>query len=553
MSADESRAMAEAHMRGLMAELENDEGPLESAKPVTAVDRRTFLKLTGFAGGGLMLAVCLGSGKALAQVGPDAARFTPNAFVNIGSDGDILILAKNPEMGQGVKTSLPMIIAEELDADWSRIRIEQAPVDEKLFGRQRAGGSTSTPTNWDRLRQAGATARAMLVSAAAAEWKVPESECSTEISFVIHAGTGRRLGYGALAAKAALLPVPDAKALKLKTRDQFTLLGTAVPGVDNRAIVTGRPLFGIDQAVPDMQYAVFEQCPATGGRVRSANLDAILKLPGVTQVFVVEGNCRTTEATLEPQNATAWFKEGAVEIWAPTQDASGVPALVANTLGIAAEKVTLHQTRVGGGFGRRLMNDYVCQAAQISRQAGGIPIKLQWTREDDMTHDFYRPAGFHSLRGGLDASGKLVAWSNHFVSFTADGKSPVTGGNFPPEEFPAGLLGDYRTTQTLLPLGTPCGFWRAPRSNGIAFAVQSFVHELAVAAGRDHLQFLLEILGEPRWLQDGDAGALNTAGLLLWCGSLPKRPVGEGSCRPVARWVLHSISAIAGILPKWLR
>jgi isoquinoline 1-oxidoreductase subunit beta len=564
----------------------------EAQTSVAALNRRAFLKLAGLAGGGLALAFYIGDrATALANTNGNEQGFAPNAFLRISPDGSIVLYAKNPEVGQGVKTSLPMIIAEELDADWSKVRVEQSAIDSALYGRQVAGGSRSIPTSWDQLRRAGATARAMLISAAAKNWGVGESECTTESSNVVHSASNRRLGYGELSVKAAALPVPDEKSLKLKERKDYKLLGKRVTGVDNLKIVTGQPLFGIDQVVPGMHYAVFEKCPAVGGKVAEANLDAIRKLPGVTNVFVIEGTGKPTEvmpgvaivakstyaalaarrqlkvswdesgaskdswskavdeakklakqsgpdslrdtggvdtalakakaveafyaypfvshAPMEPQNCTASFKDGAVEVWAPTQTPDSAIQLVAGVLGIPREKVTLHQIRGGGGFGRRLMNDYACEAAVISRQAG-VPVKLQWTREDDMQHDFYRVGGFHSFKGGLDAGGKLVAWSDHFITFSQDGQKPTSGGDLSADEFPALLLPNVRLTQTKLQLAIPTGPWRAPRSNSIAFAVQSFLHECAVAANRDHLEFLLEVMGEPRWLQQGNEFSLNT-------------------------------------------
>ena len=557
-----------------------------------ALNRRAFLKIAGLAGGGLALAFYVGDrATALANTGGTAQEFAPNAFLRISPDGSVLIYAKSPEIGQGVKTSFPMIIAEELDADWSKVRVEQAPVNPTVYGRQSAGGSRSIPSNWNQLRNAGATARAMLVSAAAKEWGVSESECATESSSVVHKASNRSLGYGELATKAAALPVPDEKSLKLKERKDYKLLGRRITGVDNLQVVTGKPLFGIDQVIPGMQYAVFQKCPAVGGKVGTANLDEIRKLPGVTNVLVIEGTGKPTEvmpgvailasstyaaiaarrqlkvtwdessaskdswskavseaqkvakqsgpdslrntgdvdatlakaktieafytypfishAPLEPQNCTASFKDGAVEIWAPTQTPDSALGLVAGALGIPPEKVTIHQTRVGGGFGRRLMNDYTCEAALISKHAG-VPVKLQWTREDDMQHDFYRVGGFHSFKGGLDNAGKLVAWSDHFITFSQDGQKPTSGGDLNPDEFPALLLPNVRLTQTKLPLMIPTGPWRAPRSNSIAFAIQSFLHECSVAAKRDHLEFLLEVMGEPRWLQQGNEFSLNT-------------------------------------------
>jgi isoquinoline 1-oxidoreductase beta subunit len=580
----------------------------------SGVDRRSFLKLVGVAGGGLVLAFYMGDrATALANPKSGESGFVPNAFLRIAPDGTIVIYSKGPEIGQGVKTSFPMIIAEELDADWSRVRVEQAAVNPAVFGRQSAGGSRSIPMAWDQLRRAGATGRAMLIAAAAQEWKVSESECSTQDSTVLHEASNRRLSYGELATKAAALPVPDPASLTLKDRKDFRLLGRRIGGVDNHKVVTGQPLFGIDQVVPGMHYAVFEKCPAVGGKVREANLEEIGKLPGVTHAFIVEGTGKPTEvmpgvailakstwaamnarrmlkvewdesgaskdswtkavedarnlskqqgaetlktagdfdkaiveatiaegfytypflshAPLEPQNCTASYDAGSVEIWAPTQTPDSALALVAGVLGIPKEKVTIHQTRVGGGFGRRLMNDYMCEAAWISRQAK-VPVKLQWTREDDMQHDFYRVGGFHSFKGGVDANGKLIAWQDHFVTFTQDGQKPALAGGLSGEEFPAQLVPNVRITQSKLPLAIPTGWWRAPGSCAIAFAIQSFLHECSVAGNRDHLQFLLDVMGEPRWLPPNTEFALNTgraAGVIRlaaekagWGRTLPK-------------------------------
>jgi isoquinoline 1-oxidoreductase beta subunit len=555
------------------------------------IDRRTFLKVAGGAGGGLTLAFCIGY-RPPAEAKTEQAAFEPNAFLTIYPDGSIVILSKGPEIGQGIKTAFPMIVAEELDARWADVSVEQAPIDEAVFGRQSAGGSRSIPSAWDQLRTAGATARAMLISAAARQWGVPKDQCSTEPGVVVHAPTRRRLNYGDLAAAAAQLPVPAPGSVKFKRREDYRLLGRRISGVDNAKLLTGQPLFGIDQTLPGMLYATYTKCPATGGRPRKANLEAIRNLPGVRQAFILQGNGVVTElmpgvailadstwqamsarqqlvvdwdesdaskdswtdlssrarqladepgkedvrvsgdtartfagaaktveafysypflshAPLEPQNCTAWFRDGELELWAPTQTPQGAVAAAATLLGLSQERVTLHQTRVGGGFGRRLRNDYVCEAAAIARKAG-VPVKLQWTREDDMAHDFYRPAGFHALRGALDDAGRLTAWQDHFISFTHNGRTPVSGGGMRGGEFPGGLLANFRITQSLLPLDTPTGPWRAPGSNGIAFAVQGFHSELAAAAGRDHLQFLLETLGEPRWLEPGNPGALHT-------------------------------------------
>ncbi len=282
-------AAADETLRELMREVELG-GP---ALPMRAVkiDRRHFLKLTGLAGGGLTLGFFVGD--ATAAAGKGGADFSPNAFLRISSKGSILIYNKGPEIGQGIKTAFPLIIAEELDALWTDVVVEQAPVNPAVYGRQSAGGSRSIPDSWDQLRKAGAVARSMLVSAAAATWKVSAEELITRDSAVWHGK--RSLRYGALAAKAAALPVPDAATVKLKERKDYRLLGKSYTGVDNHKVVTGAPLFGIDQQLPGLKFAVYEKCPATGGKVRTANLDEVKKLPGVRDAFVVEGNGKPTE------------------------------------------------------------------------------------------------------------------------------------------------------------------------------------------------------------------------------------------------------------------
>ena len=551
---------------------------------IDKIDRRQFLKFTGVVGSGLILSF---TGL---RAGAGSAALRPNGFLRIDAGG-ITLFAKNPEIGQGVKTSLPMIVAEELDAAWEDVQVVQAPVDEATYGRQSAGGSTSIPLNWDLLRQAGATARAMLVGAAAARLGAPPAELATRDSHVLHAASGIRIPYTELAAAAADMPVPAGDSLPLKTPDQYRLLGTRVTGVDNEALVRGEALFGIDQSLPGMKYAVYQKCPAQRGRVKSFKASEIRKLPGIHDVFPLEGNGNPMElmpgvaivadstwaaisakrklrvewdeslaardswsdaraeaerlrqreganrvidtgdvdkafgasskrlesfysyefashAQLEPQNCTAWFRDSSIEMWAPTQTPGRGIQNVANTLGIAPERVTVHQARCGGGFGRRLYNDFMCEAAAIAARVDG-PVKLQWTREDDMSHDFFRAGGFHRMEGSIDGEGRISAWRDHFITF-ADGDRPVSGGSFRGHEFPAGLLDNVRLEQTALDWRTRCGAWRAPGSNVFGFVMQSFVHELAVAAGRDHLEVLLEVLGEPRWLEPGNAWALHT-------------------------------------------
>ncbi len=524
----------------------------------SAIDRRAFIKASAIAGGGLLVGTYLrfGPASAFAESAPVAAGdFAPNAFISIAPSGAVTIIAPNSEMGQGIKTGLPMIVAEELDVAWEQVTIVQGDLN-PAYGRQSSVGSGSTIGNYTPLRRAGATARAMLVSAAAATWGVPAAECTTDKSFVIHASSKRRASYGDLAAKAATMPTPTDVALK--DPKDFTLLGTRVAGVDNQKIVSGAPLFGIDVKLPGMLYATYTKCPVYGGKLVSANVDDIKSRSGVRDAFVIDNvdglpsgvaivadstwnafsatkalkvqwnegpvvsqNSATmatqaealakatppdafpdgatrveaayhypflAHATLEPQNCTALFKNGVMEMWTPTQMPAVGQGLVTRGLGLAPKDVVVHITRLGGGFGRRGSNEFSIEAAAIAKRLEGVPVKVMWTREQDFAHDNYRSNGWHFFAAGLDPAGKVVALHDAFVKMQG-GPGDMSAGGFPFTAIPGS-----KVVSSKLPAGIPTGYWRAPGDNGNVWATQSFVDELAHAAGRDPLAFTLDML-----------------------------------------------------------
>jgi isoquinoline 1-oxidoreductase beta subunit len=576
------------------------------------MDRRQFVKVGALAGGGLLISTYIRFGElGAAEPAAAAADFTPNAFISISSSGAISIVAPNSEMGQGVKTSLPMIVAEELDVPWERVTITQGDLN-PAYGRQMSVGSQSTPSNFLPLRRAGATARAVLIQAAAETWNVPAAECTTESGAVIHRASNRRAAYGELATKAASLTPPGNA--PLKDPKDFKLLGTRVPGVDNPKVVTGAPLFGIDVQLPGMLYATYTKCPAFGGKVVSANLDAVKARPGVRDAFVLDGidglpsgvaivadstwnafsatkalqvkwdegavvsqnsieMAKQAEAlaastpapalpegakvvkavyhypflahaTLEPQNCTAVYKNGVMEMWAPSQIPSVGQGLVARGLGLEPKSIVVHITRLGGGFGRRGSNEFSIEVAAIAKKLEGKPVKLMWPREYDFAHDNYRSNGWHYFTAGLDASGKVVGLHDAFVKMLG-GPGDMTAMGFPFNAIPGASVNSSK-----LPGGIPTGYWRAPGDNGNTWATQCFVDELAHAAGRDPVAFTTDLLAnasaqngfDPRRMLQVLKLATEQAG---W--GHEQRPKGEGQGFAITRTMGAYVAIVADV------
>jgi len=564
---------------------------------MTKINRRSFLQVTALAGGGFMLGL-YPKAAALAQGGrPAPAPLVPSNFISIAPNGIVTLTAKNTEIGQNVLNTLPMLIAEELDVDWKDVKIVRADADNK-YGPQFTGGSSATPMNWDPMRQVGAAGRQMLIAAAAQTWGVAATECSTASGRVHHKASNRSLGYGELASKAATMPVPELRSVKLKDPKDYKIIGTSTISVETKDILTGKPIFGIDVKVPGMLYAVFQRTPVLGGKAVSANLDAIKALKGVKHAFIVEGrplrndypnylfedagfesgvaivadswwaaqsareklevkwdfgkwgtqdsaenakkavelsqqaaqrtlrkdgdaeavfkrnDIKVVESpyvfpfiahgTMEPQNCTAHYKDGKVELWAAGQIPQTGRTMVAQLLNLPESNVTVHLVRGGGGFGRRAYNDYMLDAAWISKQVGA-PVKLVWSREDDIQHDHYRCGGFQFMKGAVDKDGKLVAWRDHFVGY-GEGNAFAHDGGFNANEFPARFVPNFVVQSSVMPLGLKTGALRAPGSNSAAWVLQSFLDELAHAAGKDPVQFRLDLLSAPQLPQTAPTG-----------------------------------------------
>ena len=556
------------------------------------VSRREFFSVGLTALGGLAIGVRVAPGRGVAT----AKAFAPNAFVRIEPSGEVVVIVPRPEMGQGSRTAIAMLVAEELGADWQRVRVEQADLDEERYGPQYAGGSAVVRTSWTPLRQAGAAARMMLVEAAASQWKVDATECVAEAGRVGHAATGRTATYQSLAAAAAARPAPTKVALK--PAREFRIVGTPRRGVDVPAIVRGRMTYGIDVRVPGMLFASIERSPVFGGRIARVDDVKARAVPGVRAVIPVDadslpefeenspkmpngvavladstwaamqgrralsvewdtrgGETESTaamrtraealavgaprvvrrddgrfdeafaaaakqlqavydvpllaHAPMEPLNCTARLDGRRLEIWAGTQNPQGARRAAAAAAGVLPNEVTIHVVRMGGGFGRRFYADDVAEAAYLAK-ASGRPVQVVWTREDEIRHGFYRPAGYHLMRAGLDAGGKLVAWSQHLVNASRGHYlrwSPepnqtelVDPGELEPYDLPASVVPNARIGYTAIQSKIPRGQWRAVEPSATVFVTQSMLDELAHLAGRDSLQFQLALLEPARQL-----------------------------------------------------
>ncbi|HWZ61804.1 MAG TPA: molybdopterin cofactor-binding domain-containing protein [Steroidobacteraceae bacterium] len=576
-----------------------------------------------------------------------ASRFEPNAFVRIDPDGQVTIRVARPELGQGVHTSLPMIVAEELDVDWTQIRIEPAlGIDRNVYGDQYAGGSQSVRNGWEPLRRAGAIARAMLVQAAARRWHVQASECRTAHGAVIHEPSKRHLPYGALAARAASLPVP--KDVPPKKANQYHFIGRPMLQRATADIVTGAQVFGLDTRLPGMRYASIEHAPVLGARVVAVDESAARSIAGVRDVVTVNADAlpgfgdnnprpangvaviadstwsalkgrralkvtwsegaveedteqrrtechklsagppqrvvrsdgdverafglatRTLEAVyevpllahvpMEPMNCVADVRADRCDVWAPTQNPAAARSVAAAICGLPVESVTVHTRRCGGGFGRRFYADYVAEATVLSR-AAGKPVQVMWTREDDVRHDYFRPASCHQMRAALDSRGELVAWTQHLVQAQRGdflqwappaGETRLPAGDeIGDYDFPAGYVPNLRLMASAIrDCPVPLGQWRSVDEFSNVFVYQSFIDELAHLAGRDPLDYRLEIIGAPRPLPYGratyDCGRLRKVFELAaerssWGSSLP-----SGGGRGIAGcYANHAYVAVA--------
>lgn len=528
---------------------------------LTKTNRRDFLKIAGTTAGGLFIGfnwMSCDSPKmevlSNEEVLANAQKF--NAFLSIAPSGDIVIYSPNPELGQNIKTSFPMVVAEELDADWSRVRVIQANLDTDQYERQLTGGSGAMPHSWERLRKAGATAKYLLVAAAAKKWEVPAEELNTSEGIIYHKASGKKIGYGDVANEAAMLTAPEE--ITLKDKKDFKIIGTPVKNVDNKAIFTGEPLFGLDFYREGMLHAMIQRAPfgmkiksiddaaarnvagvkdvvtfensvavvgtstwplmkakkllkveyeADGKVESSADHDEIFKdllANGKAEVKREDGNVNTafknaaqvvsaeyqcpflSHSPMEPMNFFAHVKDGSVELIGPTQTPESARRASAEVTGVAPENISVEITRLGGGFGRRLRADYVSEAVHVSKMMNA-PVKLTWSREDDLTGGAYRPAVRYRFEAALDAEGNMTGYKLRGVGMNA-------GNSTREHNFPSGAVENLLIENVNYNSSITTNAWRAPITNFLAYAEQSFLDEVALAAKKDPVAFRLELM-----------------------------------------------------------
>lgn len=524
------------------------------------LNRRDFIRVSALAGGGLVLG--FNTLLSCSTKGDESKVINLNAFIKIDTNGQVIIMNPNPEIGQGVKTSLPMLVAEELDVDWTDVRVEQAGLDTQQYTRQIAGGSGSIRESWDSFRLTGATARVMLIRAAAAKWAVSEQVCDTEKGAVINTQNGKRIPYGELVESAVNLEVPVD--VTVKSPESFKLIGKRIANIDNQAIVTGQHKYGIDTKREGMHYATIIRAPAFGQELQSVDDREAKNTNGITQVIqfdnkiavigrstwevfqgakklkaewkdggLLEGTTDyrkklklalskspATDAkrqdgnvkqalsnasqlvelsfdapflahnTMEPMNFFAHVQQDRAELHGPIQTPERTRTRLATLLELPEEKISIMMTRMGGGFGRRLMSDFVEEAALVSKLAGGIPVNVIWSRESDITGGFYRPMYSYHYRAGVDAQRKLIAWHHRSVGVGAAAASA--------DSFPAGAVPHLQVDTQVCETPIPTAPWRAPTHNFVAFSEQSFIDEIAHKTQQDPVAFRLKLLEQAK-------------------------------------------------------
>jgi isoquinoline 1-oxidoreductase subunit beta len=571
----------------------------------SVVNRRDFLKKSAAGGAALVVGFHLSS-SAFGGQAQDQEEKTPNPFdawVRITPDDRVTLILGKSEMGQGVYTSLPMILAEELCVDWKQVHVEQAPTNPKIYDLG-TGGSGSVKDSWLPLRQAGAAAREMLIAAAAKKWEVGTDTCKAKNGYVVHGHPERSFRYGELVIDASKLPVPNLHTVPLKNSNDFTLVGRDMHRIDAAAKSRGSAKFGIDSRVPGMLYAVIARCPVFEGKVVSFDATRAKAVPGVRDIFEIkisgrgasttggvavladnswaaiqgrkalevkwdegvaanesteelrnqflanaakpggvlrndgdanaalEASSKKLEAVyelpfaahvcMEPMNCAVHIQNDRAEAWVPTQGPQWAQAVIAEIAKLPPEKVNVYTTLMGGGFGRRYQADFVMEAAQVAK-ASGKPVMVLWTREDDMQHDFYRPASYHRLHGALDAQGNLAAWKHFQTSTSIAAKWSQKGADDPGlGEFGTGATIPYTTPNirveyTLAHSSAPRAWWRSVEHSSSGFVMESFIDELAAASGQDPLAFRLKLIGAdrkiPQFGEAPDYPQLNTARL----------------------------------------